>query len=163
MEHKDILGMLWKRQKSYSKNANEKQRNYLSTRLNLIILGAATTILSITYSNLSSFPELSQVCLQIRPESSYKNLFLIGNLRVEDLKIIYGLLGFLIILLPIISTTMLDFSSKYNRGSDWIRYRRSAEKLKSQIFFYRTKTGEYSQDRNTVLGKKFGMLSKESR
>lgn len=160
--NQSLLNLLWEKQRVYSKNATEKQINYLSVRANLIFLSAATAIFSIIYSNLSNIPELSGVCSQVNPEYSYQKLPVLGLISIPQLQLTYKVLGFLVILFPIMSTTLLDFGNKYNRGSDWIELRKKAEKIKGEIMKYRTRVGIYRHDRDSAAREIFGLSSKDN-
>ena len=56
-------------------------------------------------------------------------------------------LQWVIVAIPIIITLLVGIANHFSNGQKWIWLRSSAENLKSEIFRYRTKTGNYHNDK----------------
>ena len=69
------------------------------------------------------------------------------------------LIDFLLILLPILTTGLLAFAVKFDRGNNWILLRGNSETLKTEIYYYRTRVKQYRQNRNGVLAEKLKLIS----
>lgn len=130
-----LLKIAWQRQQTYDKNAARYQSRFVTLRAWLAILSIAVVVLSITEALYS------------------ENLNLWGR----------ELLNNSLLLLPIAMTGLLAFSVRFDRGQNWILLRGNAESLKMEIYYYRTRVGDYTENRDIVLAKRLKEISERMR
>ncbi|MEM7062065.1 MAG: DUF4231 domain-containing protein [Cyanobacteria bacterium P01_B01_bin.77] len=140
-----LLQTAWQRQLAYDVNASRYQRRFIFLRTRLAILSVAVVILSVLASGDLCGDSKSWIAglsfCQIIETSMYRGL----------------------LILPISITALLAFSVRFDRGQNWLLLRGNAEALKMEIYYYRTRVGDYSQNRDAVLSKRIKQLSQALR
>lgn len=140
-----LLRSAWERHDTYSKNASNAQSRFLYLRRILAYLGVLIVVLAV-----------AQPLVLNRYGDTIRNLPLLSLFGpAKDL----ASLNLLLILLPITITGLRGFSVKFDRGNSWVLLRGNAEALKMEIFYYRTRVKQYSQNRSQALAEKLQLLS----
>jgi hypothetical protein len=111
----------WRRFADYDHNAKIAQKRFLRLRKWILGLGVAATFLALFHSALKPVeaPWIAQV---------------------------NGYLRYLVILTPILISTLQAGTAKFKGGTNYILLRGSAEALKRQIYRYRAQVGIYSPE-----------------
>lgn len=72
----------------------------------------------------------------------------------------HGFVDHALLVLPILITGLVGFSVRFDRGQNWILLRGSAESLKREIYFYRTRIKPYHTDcRGVILSERMQHIS----
>lgn len=111
-----LLEAAWQRQQSYSQNASRHQQRFVFLRSFLAVLSVLVVILAIIEDS--------------------QTLEKWGNVE--------NIIGFALLVVPILITGLLAFSVRFDRGQNWILLRGSAESLKREIYYYRTQVYPYN-------------------
>ncbi|WP_254721889.1 DUF4231 domain-containing protein [Kovacikia minuta] len=125
-----LLKKAWERQQTYSKNASAAQSRFNRLRLCILGFSVLATVLAILQKN-----------------------------RYNDPSTPIDLLGFCLIIVPIITSILLAGSVKFDKGNNWILLRGSAEALKRELYYYRTRVGAYSKNRDAQLAYRLKVIS----
>ena len=133
------LSFAWIRQRIYSENASAAQRRFDCFRASIIALSVLATFFSVTYEQLKNYP------INLQP---YIN---------QDL--LLSVVQRCVLVIPIIVSILVAGAVRFDRGNNWILLRASAEALKREIFYYRTRFGSYKQDRDAVLARKMKLIT----
>lgn len=139
-----LLKTAWQRKQAYDINASRYQRRFLALRTGLAILSVLVVILSVLASR--------DFCNEPTWISSWPFRCAIDTTLKKSL-----------LILPITITALLAFSVRFDRGQNWILLRGNSEALKMEIYYYRTRVGDYSQNRDAVLSKRIKQLSQALR
>jgi hypothetical protein len=115
------LEAAWQRFANYDHNAKIAQKRFLGLRKWILGLGVAATFLALLHSTLKP----------------------IGIPWIAEAN---GYLRYLVILAPIVVSTMQAGTAKFKGGTNYILLRGSAEALKRQIYRYRAQVGIYSPE-----------------
>lgn len=133
------LSFAWIRQRIYSENASAAQQRFDCFRASIILLSVLATVFSVAYEQLKT----NQINLP-----SYVNqgwLLEIARLCV--------------LLTPIAVSVLVAGAVRFDRGNNWVLLRASAEALKREIYYYRTRFGAYQHDRDAVLARKMKLIT----
>lgn len=133
-QHTPVLELAWRRHAEFDENAGKASNRYLRMRDWVIILGVIATLLAILID-----------IFYWRPFSESE----IGG-RV---------LRAMLILVPIISSVILAFASKFQQGERWLALRTGAEEIKKEIYLYRTLL-QGEADRQTWLNDRLGDIQR---
>lgn len=127
-----LLEAAWQRQQTYSQNASRHQQRFVFLRSLLAFLSVWVVVLAII--------EDSQTL------SKWEN---VGDI-----------IDVALLVVPILITGLLAFSVRFDRGQNWILLRGSAESLKREIYYYRTRVKPYdTADRRIVLSQRLKQIS----
>ncbi|MBD2101732.1 DUF4231 domain-containing protein [Leptolyngbya sp. FACHB-261] len=126
------LKAAWRRFSVYDRSATAAQRRFILMRQSILVLSVAATTLAVLQSKLKPLQDCQTLSvLQV-------------NLPCGDwLKWVSGTLWCLVILAPIVTSTLLAGAVKFDRGINYILLRASAEAVKREIFRYRARTTLY--------------------
>jgi len=109
---------------------------------------------NIAYSQKKNYIDLRQIILWIAVLSAIIAAISATFVTDENSPISVAL-RVLLIALPIISVSVMDYASRFAQSTLWVELRYRAEIIRSQIFLYRTGTGDYyqknAQQKQTVL------------
>lgn len=97
---------------------------------------------SIAYSQKKSYIDLRQIILWIAVISAVVAAISATFITNENSPISVAL-RVLLIALPIISVSVMDYASRFAQSTIWVELRYRAEIIRSQIFLYRTEAGDY--------------------
>ncbi|NEQ53735.1 MAG: DUF4231 domain-containing protein [Leptolyngbya sp. SIO3F4] len=135
--NEDLLKTAWQRQLAYDVNASRYQRRFVRLRTGVTVLSVLVVVLSVLTG---------------------------GSLCDDDANIWTGCHSFFeriepitdnaLLILPIAITALLAFSVRFDRGQNWLLLRGNAEALKMELYYYRTRVGDYGQNRDAVLSKR---------
>jgi tetratricopeptide (TPR) repeat protein len=129
-----VLELAWRRHAEFDENASKASNRYLRMRDWVIILGVIATLLAVLIDTFywQPFPEPG-----------------VGGrvLRVT------------LILVPIISSVILAFASKFQQGERWLALRTGAEEIKKEVYLYRTLL-QGEADRQTWLNDRLGDIQR---
>jgi len=137
LPHQDIDQVLlsaWRRLMYYDRISYHEKDNFIKLRKTVILLTFFGTLASIV-------------------------VLLFDTLPTESLNFI----GLLALSLPIIGLSVMQYTSRYAAPTTWIQYRYAAEKVRSNIYLYRTKAGIYNTDshmRDNLLQKSVKEVAK---
>ncbi|MEM9486009.1 MAG: DUF4231 domain-containing protein [Cyanobacteria bacterium P01_F01_bin.116] len=137
-----LLKTAWQRQLAYDVNASRYQQRFMFLRRWLAILSVAVVVLSVLAGG--------ELC------GNNSNSWIANWSFCE---ITETILQLALLILPISITGLLAFSVRFDRGQNWILLRGNAEALKMEIYYYLTRVGDYSQNRDSVLSKRIKQLS----
>jgi hypothetical protein len=120
----ELLQQSWARFGRYDAQANKYQRNFLGLEKWILSLAVATTLLVILDTIFKgALPNLA-VSAGV---GDWLSRYLLGGLYV------------VIVFLPILTSSLLAFTTMLNPGNKWVLLRSSAESIKSAIYLYRTR------------------------
>lgn len=170
--NRTLLNSVWTRQTVYSDNATRAQKRFLRIRFWRIVLNISVIFLAIFHA------ESKRITAQIQEhiasgtlassdydwlDRAWRWAFAPATLETAVKHPLWQsgtqVTGFLLILLPIVITALLSYAVKFDRGMNWLLLRGNAETLKMEIFYYRTRVGEYQTNRDTVLARKLKLIS----
>lgn len=132
-----LLKSAWKRQQIYSKNASAAQKHFIGLRLWILSLSVASAVLAIAHAEL-------------------------GKILGETHKAVL-IINFCLLLVPIITSVLLAGALKFDKGNNWILLRGNAEAIKREIYLYRTRVGNYRENRNAELARRIKIISERLR
>lgn len=112
-----VLLMAWRRLMYYDRISFNEKDNFIKLRKTVILL--------------TFFGSLASISAML--------FDMLGN---EALSFI----GLLALALPIIALAVMQYTARYAAPTTWIQYRYAAEKIRSNIYLYRTRTGIYNTD-----------------
>lgn len=112
-----VLLMAWRRLMYYDRISFNEKENFTKLRKTVILLTFFGSLASIS-------------------------AMLFDSLANEALSFI----GVLALALPIIALAVMQYTARYAAPTTWIQYRYAAEKIRSNIYLYRTRTGIYNTD-----------------
>ncbi|HEY9661644.1 MAG TPA: DUF4231 domain-containing protein, partial [Allocoleopsis sp.] len=136
------LRSAWIRQRIYSHNASATQQRFVLFRVWIIGLSVLATFLSVSYEQL----KLHQQWLS-------EHGVAVG--------LISSMVQYAVLLTPIAVSVLVAGAVRFDRGNNWILLRGSAEALKREIYYYRTRVGVYrlGRDRDAELARKLKLIS----
>ena len=129
-EPSDALTSAWAKYCTYNANAIYFQKIFLNLRQAILGIGVVATALAVFYTEHYQCENKD-----IDPMTLYRErpgIFV---------------LWLLVIAAPILAGALTLGAKKLDRGNAWVLLRGAAEDLLSEIFFYRTRTGDYAPDR----------------
>jgi len=95
----------------------------------------------IAYRQKKNYIDLRQIILWIAVFSSFfaalSATFFVAGSQFQTLMTV------ILIALPIISVSVMDYASRFAQSTVWVELRYRAEMIRSQIFLYRANAGEY--------------------
>lgn len=166
--NRQLLEYAWERHDTYSDNASKAQKRFFFVRGVLAYLTVLVVFLSVLQPVLlkqaSERPVFADEPVEAR---SLLALFSIAFQQFSWVEpstwlnsvTALALVDFLLILLPILTTGLLAFAVKFDRGNNWILLRGNSESLKMEIFYYRTRAKQYKRNRNSVLAERIQLIS----
>lgn len=119
----------------YDKASGDQKGLYVMLRQWVIYIGFATTLIAVIASTIS--PEFSALI-----DAAVR--FVFGWTGVQPDGVAGGLLRFLLLVLPLFSAGILGYSSDFVPSNLWFDYRVLAERLRREIFLYRTNGAGYN-------------------
>jgi hypothetical protein len=150
----NLLNSAWERQRIYSKNATTAQERFLTVERLITILALLVVVLAVVQPVV--LRQIAQATGQVTPiDRMPLNLLTDSNPRYRAL----GVLNLLLIVIPIVMTALRAFAIKFSRGNSWVLLRGSAEALKMEIFYFRTRVQQYKANRNVELAEKIKQIS----
>ncbi len=168
-----LLDSAWEKYSVFDKNASRAQQRFFFMRRLLTYLSILVVVLAVIQPVILNRAIVNELRAEETVDSSHE-------VKAEQLQVLQGELSgrslaelwwgkrqyralattnFLLILFPIVMTGLRAFSVKFDRGSSWVMLRGSAESLKMEIFYYRTRVKPYNQNRNQMLAEKLQLLS----
>jgi SMODS and SLOG-associating 2TM effector domain 1/Protein of unknown function (DUF4231) len=138
-QNRNILMHAWELFAIYDKNALIQQSLYKKFQFTILLLGIIVTILSLTSATLSP-EESTQLDNNIVINNTNNNN---NNNNVEPSS--ENLLRYAIIILPISISILVASSTYFKYGNKWVMLRNAAEEIKSEIYQFRTKVGNYKE------------------
>lgn len=121
----DILSDAWARYDDLDQAAVHKQGLFQYTQVAILALAVLATLLAIGITGAINF----------------------GRFTVSAGKTLHILL----ILVPIVTSILVAFNSRFREGNKWLLLRGSAESIKREIFRYRTRSGSYAEEQCTKI------------
>ncbi|HEY0758365.1 MAG TPA: DUF4231 domain-containing protein [Acidisarcina sp.] len=118
----DVLVDAWGRYDDLDVGAGEKQSLFKLTQIAILTLAMVATLLAIVVT---------------------------GTPLPMHLRISHRVVHVLLILVPITTSMLVGFNSRFREGNKWILLRTAAESIKREIFRYRTRAGIYSEEQCT--------------
>jgi hypothetical protein len=122
-----LLRDVWQRFATYDANANQLQQEFRKIQFWILVLGLIAVFL---------------VVFQKQGQELVKHQQMLDNAL--------GWLRYPIMVIPIVTAILLAYYNKFRPGNKWILLRGSAEAIKGEIYRYRSRTGDYSNDRLTT-------------
>jgi hypothetical protein len=168
-----LLESAWKKHDVFDQNAKQAQQRFFFLRRLLTYLSILVVVLAVAQPVILNHVIVKELEAL---ETSNSN----GEIKAEQLAALQSeinrrslaelwsgerkyqalaVTNLLLILFPILMTGLRAFSVKFDRGSSWVLLRGSAESLKMEIFYYRTRVKPYNQNRNQVLAEKLQLIS----
>jgi hypothetical protein len=146
--NQQLLSDAWRLYCIYSNGAGAFQKRFLRLRRRILILTVIGTTLAVLDSQYRESLQFSKACNKAEALLAIRT-FLSCNPVTEWIKIfllsqkdwLQPILGFLVLITPIVITVLVAGAAKFGRGVNWILLRSSAEALKSAIYRYRTLIG----------------------
>jgi SMODS and SLOG-associating 2TM effector domain 1/Protein of unknown function (DUF4231) len=150
-QNKNILMHAWKLFAIYDKNAIIQQSLYKKFQFIILLLGIIVTILSLTSATMS--PEES---------TQLDNNIVINNTNSNNVELSSEtLLRYAIIILPISISILVASSTYFKYGNKWVMLRNAAEEIKSEIYQYRTKVGNYKENKDSTNNQQVSIKPEE--
>lgn len=112
-----VLLAAWRRLMYYDRISFYEKENFIQLRKLVILITFFGTIASIGVLLLDFLPQQS-----------------------------LNFIGMLALALPIVALAVMQYTSRYAAPTTWIQYRYAAERIRSNIYLYRTKAGIYNTD-----------------
>jgi hypothetical protein len=150
-----LLRNAWQRQQAYSQNATASQDRFNSLRLWIIGLSVTATILAVIHAEL----EIHYYRDDFNSSFSQLNEYFKSNPFKGIVKVISEIIRFFLLLVPIVVSVLLAGAVKFDKGTNWLLLRGSSEALKREIYLYRTRTGNYSRNRDAELARRIKIIS----
>jgi hypothetical protein len=144
-QNKDILNHAWKLFAVYDKNAIIQQSLYKKFQFAILLLGIVVTILSLASATVS--PEEFTQTNNNNGTSSSGQTTQINNNNTESTSELF--LRYVIIILPISISILVASSTYFKYGNKWVMLRNAAEEIKSEIYQYRTRVGNYKENKDS--------------
>jgi SLOG in TRPM, prokaryote/SMODS and SLOG-associating 2TM effector domain 1/Protein of unknown function (DUF4231) len=139
-----LLQDAWRRFATYDANANRLQNSFRKLQFWILAFGLIAVLLVVLEKQGTELVKDQRVkALKEHPQNFKKEKTLqtaekaLGGLRLP------------IIVVPIIISVLLAYYNKFRSGTKWVLLRGSAEAIKREIYWYRSRTGPYS-DRLTT-------------
>jgi len=123
----DVLQSAWSQHDDLDLAAINRQDRYKNIQIALLSLGVFATLLAVDAAGPGP---IGKWVLQWFPPFAAQHYHL--------------LLRGLLILVPIATSILTSYNSRFRDGNKWILLRAAAESIKREIFRYRTRSGEYS-------------------
>lgn len=118
VEKKDpALTAAWRRLLDYDRVSTQQKQNYQRLRGYVIALGLLTSAGAVFSGYIGQIPSIG---------AELQNVIRI-----------------LLVIMPIISVALMNYASQFASSTAWVEYRVGAEKIRSQIYLYRMKAGDY--------------------
>jgi hypothetical protein len=168
----DLLHNIWERFALYDYNAKLLQNNFYKIQAIILIVGIAASVLSLSQTQMCELYTHSKLqaarnsvnlgssnSTVINEDSCAEVPGLIDPLL--DKPIWDRILNYIIIILPISISIMVAASNYFRSGNKWILLRFTAEQVKREIYYFRTKTEKYkidlpiSEDEKIAMRRKF--------
>lgn len=147
-----LLNTVWERQRAFSKNATDAQERFFTLERIITLLAVAIVVLAvaqpIVLNRLIDTPEDYGQRLPFDLLLNFPRHRLLGSINL------------LLIFLPIATTALRAYAIKFSRGNSWVLLRGSAETLKMEIFYFRTRVKHYRTNRNAELANRIQLISK---
>jgi hypothetical protein len=153
-----LLHDAWQRFATYDANGGRLQKAFKNIQFWILVLGLIAVFLAVFEKQglelvrrqqvkaLTKHSQLAETtkALTDQPEAVEKTK------PYQGLENALGWLRYPIIVLPILTAILLAYYNKFRPASKWILLRGSAEAIKREIYRYRSRTGDYSEDRLTT-------------
>ncbi|NJL48329.1 MAG: DUF4231 domain-containing protein [Leptolyngbyaceae cyanobacterium SM2_5_2] len=167
-----LLESAWKKHDVFDQNASQAQQRFFFLRRLLTYLSILIVVLAVAQPvilnqvivkelrSIETSPSRSEIrAEQLQALQDDINSLSLARLWNERKYRALAATNFFLILFPIVMTGLRAFSVKFDRGSSWVLLRGSAESLKMEIYYYRTRVKPYDQNRHQVLAEKLQMIS----
>lgn len=159
----DLLQNVWQRYDVLDRNATSTQRRFFFLRRLLGYMGVLVVLLAVIQPVLMNQAILNTLGAESRDLADWQ----VYHDEIQSLSLwalwqrhqFLSVANFLLILFPIAVTGLRAFAVKFDRGNSWVLLRGSAESLKMETFYYRTRVSPYHENRNQVLAEKLQLLS----
>ncbi|HSF49944.1 MAG TPA: DUF4231 domain-containing protein [Nitrososphaeraceae archaeon] len=145
-QNNDILKHAWKLFAVYDKNAIIQQSLYKKFQFAILLLGIIVTILSLASATISP-QQFTQTNNNNNGTSSSGQTTQINNNTTESTSELF--LRYVIIILPISISILVASSTYFKYGNKWVMLRNAAEEIKSEIYQYRTRVGNYKENKDS--------------
>jgi hypothetical protein len=152
-QNKNILMHAWMIFATYDKNAITQQSLYKKFQFVILFLGIIVTILA-----LVSAVDSPKEATQTNSNSNNNGTNSLGssiqtnntdiNNKTEASSELF--LRYAIIILPISISILVASSTYFKYGNKWVMLRNAAEEIKSEIYQYRTKVGNYKENKSST-------------
>eukprot|EP00928_Gymnodinium_smaydae_P055664 TRINITY_DN3915_c0_g1_i3.p1 TRINITY_DN3915_c0_g1~~TRINITY_DN3915_c0_g1_i3.p1 ORF type:complete len:811 (+),score=106.48 TRINITY_DN3915_c0_g1_i3:58-2490(+) len=128
----------WNMSWSFTKASQSHNRLAGFLQYTTMLVTLATTVASVLYSLAQDVGEGSEACSDDSGQCSVNALGM--DLTPHMIKIV----GFAVTVLPLVSAFLLSCTSKFSPVSKWAQLHVAAVRVRSEIYRYRSRTGEYS-------------------
>lgn len=123
--NKNILMHAWKLFATYDKNATIQQSLYKKFQMAILLLGIIVIILSLVSGSFGS-----------------------GEINFNTADNWKRSLWYIMVILPISISILVASSTYFKYGNKWVMLRNAAEEIKSEIYQYRTRVGQYKEPKD---------------
>ncbi len=147
-----LLKTVWERQRAYSKNATNAQERFFTLERIITLLAVAVVVLAVAQPIV--------LYRSIDTPVLYEQRLPFDLLLNPPRHRLLGITNLLLIFLPITITALRAFAIKFSRGNSWVLLRGSAEALKTEVFYFRTRVKHYRTNRNVELANRIQLISK---
>ena len=147
-----LLQGAWQRFATYDANAGRLQQAFRKIQFWILLLGLIAVFLAVFEKQgleLVKHRQVNALTEQIKAKAEQPQPAQRIKLY-ERLEVALGWLRFPIIVIPIFTSILLAYYNKFRPANRWILLRGSAEAIKREIYRYRSRTGDYSEDRLTT-------------
>lgn len=144
-----LLQGAWQRFATYDANAGRLQQAFRKIQFWILLLGLIAVFLAVFEKQgveLVKHQQVNALTEQIKAKAEQPQPAERIRLyqRIENA---LGVLRYPIIVIPIFTSILLAYYNKFRPANRWILLRGSAEAIKREIYRYRSRTGDYSEDR----------------
>ena len=147
-----LLNTVWERQRAYSKNATNAQNRFFTLERIITLLAVAVVVLAVAQPMV--------LYRSIPTPADFDQRLPFDLLFNQPRHRLLGIINLLLIFLPITVTALRAFAIKFSRGNSWVLLRGSAEALKMEVFYFRTRVKHYRTNRNAELANRIQLISK---
>jgi hypothetical protein len=143
------LVQAWSTFAEYDHNANVQQRRFDRLQQGLIWLGLAGAGLAIVQQLYA--PKVPGTA-ELRPVAA---LWAAGTYQ-------WWVLHHALLFIPIVLTVLVAAASRFKAGTKWLLLRGGAEAIKRELYGYRTRTGQYQHDPETLLTRRVEEITRRT-
>jgi hypothetical protein len=147
-KHNPTLVDAWQVFADYDHNANLASDRFKDLRRWILTLGVIATTVAVVYEVF--FRE-------------WQTPLIAGGLLGGLSPTPQSIAKVIVILLPITVSMLLTWANKFERGMNWILLRGAAESIKREIFMFRTKVGDYNDQRHQIKPREVRLAEKVKR
>jgi hypothetical protein len=147
-----LLQGAWQRFATYDANAGRLQQAFRKIQFWILLLGLIAVFLVVFEKQgleLVKHQQMNALTEQIKAKAEQPQPAQRIKLY-QRLENALGVLRYPIIVIPIFTSILLAYYNKFRPANRWILLRGSAEAIKREIYRYRSRTGDYSEDRLTT-------------